>query len=104
MMFDKLLLTVLLFLIRFYRYVISPLLFARCRFYPTCSIYALEALKLHGGMRGGWLIFRRICRCHPFAPSGVDFVPLPLYRFQYVFLEKKPCYFGVLSYCLHRVI
>lgn len=99
-MLDKILLKTLVFLISFYRYVISPLLPARCRFYPTCSTYALEALKLHGGMRGGRLIFRRVCQCHPFGGSGVDFVPLPLYRFQYVLLDKRPCHFSVLPYRL----
>lgn len=93
---DKVFSVSLLCVIRFYRDVISPLLPARCRFYPTCSSYALEAVRLHGGLRGGWLSFRRICRCHPWGGSGVDFVPLPLYRFRYVFLAQLPVGFGVL--------
>jgi putative membrane protein insertion efficiency factor len=46
-----------------------------CRFQPTCSIYALEALRRHGGLRGGWLTLRRILRCHPLGGSGIDDVP-----------------------------
>ena len=47
----------------------------RCRFYPTCSAYALESLQVHGGLRGSWLAVRRLARCHPFRPGGVDPVP-----------------------------
>jgi hypothetical protein len=46
-----------------------------CRFHPTCSSYALEAFETHGAGRGGWLTFRRLCRCRPFGPSGFDPVP-----------------------------
>lgn len=87
---DKLLSQLLLGLIKFYRYVISPLLPARCRFYPTCSAYGLEAVRLHGGVHGGWLGVRRICRCHPWGGSGVDFVPLPLYRYRFVWVPAMP--------------
>ncbi|WP_315041704.1 membrane protein insertion efficiency factor YidD [Faucicola mancuniensis] len=97
MNFDKFLAKILLALVRFYRYVISPLLPARCRFYPTCSSYALEALQLHGGWRGGWLAVRRICRCHPFGGSGVDFVPLPWYRYDYVYVASLPVGYGVFA-------
>ncbi|AZN40602.1 membrane protein insertion efficiency factor YidD [Paenibacillus albus] len=58
-----------------YRKFISPLKPPSCRFYPTCSAYALEAIDKHGPLRGSWLAVRRICRCHPFHPGGVDFVP-----------------------------
>ena len=61
--------------IRFYRLVVSPLIGSNCRFQPTCSEYALEALKTHGAFRGGWLAARRIVRCHPLGGSGCDPVP-----------------------------
>ncbi len=61
--------------VRFYRTVLSPLLGANCRFQPTCSSYAMEALETHGALRGGWLALRRILRCHPFGGSGFDPVP-----------------------------
>ena len=70
-----LLMRALLLLIRGYQLFISPLIGPRCRFYPTCSHYALEALRVHGLRRGGWLALRRICRCHPWNPGGVDPVP-----------------------------
>jgi len=62
-------------LIRGYQLGISPLLGPRCRFYPTCSDYALEALAAHGLLRGCWLALRRILRCHPGHPGGLDPVP-----------------------------
>lgn len=62
-------------LIRGYQLFISPLLGPRCRFYPSCSHYAQEALQVHGLRRGGWLALRRIGRCHPWHPGGVDPVP-----------------------------
>ena len=61
--------------IRGYRLAISPLLGPRCRFYPSCSSYALEALERHGAVRGLWLALWRILRCHPWHPGGYDPVP-----------------------------
>lgn len=62
-------------LIKLYRLCLSPLLGPRCRFWPSCSSYALEALQRHGLWRGTWLSVRRLCRCHPGHPGGVDQVP-----------------------------
>jgi putative membrane protein insertion efficiency factor len=61
--------------VRAYRLLFSPWVGHNCRYQPTCSVYALEALQKHGGLRGGWLAFRRICRCHPWGGSGYDPVP-----------------------------
>jgi uncharacterized protein len=66
---------VLMLPINFYRRFISPLFGPVCRYQPTCSAYALEALRTHGALRGGWLTVRRIARCHPFRPGGYDPVP-----------------------------
>lgn len=63
-------------LIRTYQWVISPLLGPRCRFHPTCSHYAIEALEVHGSLRGSWLTLKRLGRCHPFCEGGYDPVPL----------------------------
>jgi putative membrane protein insertion efficiency factor len=62
-------------LVRAYRMALSPWLGARCRFDPTCSAYALEALETHGAFRGGALTIRRILRCHPWGATGYDPVP-----------------------------
>ncbi|MBU8879857.1 membrane protein insertion efficiency factor YidD [Bacillus sp. FJAT-29790] len=61
--------------IRFYQIVISPLKPPTCRFYPTCSHYGLESVKRFGPLKGGWLALRRIMKCHPFHPGGLDPVP-----------------------------
>jgi uncharacterized protein len=60
------------FLIRVYQWTVSPLLGPRCRFYPSCSQYALEALMRFGVLEGGWLAARRLARCHPWHPGGFD--------------------------------
>lgn len=62
-------------LLKAYRFAISPLYGDVCRYYPTCSAYALEAVQVHGSIRGSWLAVRRILRCHPWARGGIDPVP-----------------------------
>jgi putative membrane protein insertion efficiency factor len=62
-------------IINLYRWFISPLLGPNCRFYPSCSCYARDAILHHGAMRGSWLGLRRILRCHPWHPGGYDPVP-----------------------------
>ncbi|HEY9545754.1 MAG TPA: membrane protein insertion efficiency factor YidD [Solimonas sp.] len=61
--------------IRSYQVLISPLLGPRCRFYPSCSHYAIDAIRTYGPLRGSWLAARRITRCHPLNPGGYDPVP-----------------------------
>lgn len=65
----------LLIMIRLYQLCLSPYVGGQCRFYPTCSAYAAEAIDAHGALRGGWLALRRLLRCHPWHPGGVDLVP-----------------------------
>jgi len=65
----------LLGLVHGYRRFVSPLLGPRCRFYPSCSAYALEAIRVHGAAKGTVLATARVCRCHPWNPGGVDHVP-----------------------------
>jgi putative membrane protein insertion efficiency factor len=62
-------------LVRAYQLVLSPFAGGACRFHPTCSEYAMEAITTHGLARGGWLAIRRVSRCHPFARHGFDPVP-----------------------------
>ena len=67
--------TFLVLLIQGYQLVISPLLGPSCRYLPSCSAYAIEAVRVHGPWRGSWLAVRRVSRCHPFRPGGYDPVP-----------------------------
>jgi len=62
-------------LVRVYQRLVSPLLPPSCRFYPSCSAYAVTALTRHGAAKGSWLAARRLARCHPFHPGGIDPVP-----------------------------
>ncbi|WP_276531912.1 membrane protein insertion efficiency factor YidD [Brevibacillus invocatus] len=65
----------MVWLIRGYQKFISPLKPPTCRFAPTCSYYAIEAVRRFGALKGGWLALRRILKCHPFHPGGIDLVP-----------------------------
>jgi putative membrane protein insertion efficiency factor len=66
---------VIVWLLKGYRFAISPLYGQVCRYHPTCSAYALEAVQTHGALRGTWLAMRRVARCHPWAAGGLDPVP-----------------------------
>ena len=71
----KIILLSILTSIRAYQYTLSPILGPCCRFYPTCSNYAYQAIQQHGPLKGLFLAFKRLLRCHPFHPGGVDAVP-----------------------------
>ncbi len=70
----------MIFAIKAYRYFVSPMFGQHCRFHPTCSAYAIEAIERHGAVRGGWLATRRLLRCQPFSEGGLDPVPVPAQR------------------------
>ena len=67
--------TLLLAFIRLYQVFLSPVTFSACKFHPSCSRFAYEAVERHGARRGGWLALKRLWRCRPFAPGGYDPVP-----------------------------
>ena len=67
-------------LLRLWQLLVSPVYGQTCRFYPSCTAYAMEAVDRHGLVRGGWLTVRRLARCHPWNPGGVDLVPAPRVR------------------------
>jgi uncharacterized protein len=72
--------TVLVLFLKGYRLLVSPLYGQVCRYHPSCSAYALEAVETHGALRGSWLAVRRLARCHPWTPGGYDPVPPPRTR------------------------
>ncbi|MGP4712826.1 MULTISPECIES: membrane protein insertion efficiency factor YidD [unclassified Psychrobacter] len=76
-------------IIVFYQKIISPVLPARCRYYPTCSEYGKQALAWHGVWSGIWLLLKRLGRCHPLGGHGIDFVPLPLSSYQYQYVDTS---------------
>ena len=80
---NKIIYNFILNIIRFYQKIISPILPARCRYYPTCSNYGKQALAWHGTRAGSWLLLKRLSRCHPLGGHGIDFVPLPLSSYRY---------------------
>ena len=82
--------------IRAYQRFLSPLLGPRCRFYPSCSHYAAEAIQRHGPVNGGWLALRRIVRCHPLNPGGYDPVPPP----ESTNFSKSPDSADRISHCV----
>jgi hypothetical protein len=81
-------------LVRLYRWCVSPVLAVAfgpaCRFTPTCSAYALEAIQAHGAARGGWLALRRLCRCHPWGGCGCDTVPGKSFQFSVFSFQARP--------------
>lgn len=79
----------LLALIRAYQFLLSPWIGNQCRFYPTCSAYAADAIRCHGSLKGSWLAARRICRCHPWHPGGFD--PVPGCEHHHDHADDDPC-------------
>lgn len=79
-MIQNLIVKVMVLPVRFYQLCISPLFPPACRYTPTCSQYAIEALRIHGPLRGSWLALRRILRCHPWGGCGYDPVPKKDFR------------------------
>jgi len=69
--------TILIALIKLYQKTLSLFIGGDCRFYPTCSSYSIEAIQKHGSLKGSWMMIKRISRCHPLNPGGIDNVPEP---------------------------
>lgn len=86
---NNLLFKLINYIIVFYQIMISPLLPARCRYYPTCSHYGKQALAWHGVWSGSWLLLKRLGRCQPWGGHGVDFVPLPMNSYIYHYVPVK---------------
>ena len=80
---DNFIYKALMSLINIYQKIVSPIIPARCRYYPTCSNYGKQALAWHGVISGSWLLLKRLSRCQPWGGHGIDFVPLPLNRYHY---------------------
>ena len=72
---NKIFIYPLIFIIKIYQFIVSPLIGQNCRYLPTCSEYAIESLKLHGLLRGSFFAIRRILKCHPFGGHGFDPIP-----------------------------
>lgn len=100
---NKFLYKILYNIILFYQYIISPIMPARCRYYPTCSNYGKQALAWHGVWLGSWLLIKRIGSCHPLGGHGIDFVPLPLasYSYQYLATNRAALNEGINVYRDH---
>jgi putative membrane protein insertion efficiency factor len=97
---NKFLYKILYNIILFYQYIVSPIMPARCRYYPTCSNYGKQALAWHGVWFGSWLLIKRIGSCHPLGGHGIDFVPLPLasYSYQYLTVNRAALNEGISVY------
>jgi len=91
---------VLKFLIRMYQLTLSPMFGPRCRFYPSCSHYGMEAIDKHGALRGSWLSVRRVARCHPFHAGGHD--PVPPARSTSATMDEMPPVAGADDVTLTR--
>ena len=87
--FNKIIYYLFIKIINFYQKIMSPILPARCRYYPTCSNYGKQALAWHGVGSGSWLLLKRLSRCQPWGGHGIDFVPLPLNHYYYKFVPAS---------------
>ncbi|NDL69387.1 membrane protein insertion efficiency factor YidD [Halomonas alkaliphila] len=97
---SKALAMVMIGFIKVYQYTISPLLGPRCRFWPSCSSYTIEAIQVHGPIKGGWMAIKRIIRCHPGSAGGID--PVPGGRSEQLCKEDPDLTVPPHSKCDHR--